>query len=99
MNAIGFGVNVSAIAKLISKKANITPPITTDILVYTEPDAFAKGMNYCKQLTAQGYKVEFGVQESLQTTKSYAQEKGISQIHIVTKDGTVTVQNIGEVNE
>ena len=56
-------------------------------------------MNYCKQLTAQGYKVEFGVQESLQTTKSYAQEKGFHKIHIVTKDGTVTVQNIGEVNE
>ena len=87
--AVGFAVDVDAVAKVIAKNCNMsdyTPSV--DTIVYSVPGMEVKGLKTAKKLREKGEVVENALFETIDAVREYAKEKKISKI-VVIDDGEV----------
>lgn len=83
MPAVGFGVNVDAIAQTLSQRKRISFPQRAELLIHGEPGYETKALHYAAKLISEGIKCESSVFPSAEEAVSYAQEAGIERLDIV----------------
>ena len=83
MPAVGFAVNVDAIAKTLLARGNVCPVLPMDILVHGETGYEVKALEYAADLVAQGLRCETSVLETQDGAVAYAQSSGIKRIDFV----------------
>ena len=81
--AIGFGVEVDALAQAMLARGDDVSPKPADVLVYAEPAAQLRALGRIRTLNAEGLRCENSLAQSVQEAKEYAAAKGIPQIEIV----------------
>lgn len=86
-NAVGFGVNVDAVANYLRKKGSSPKPKTADALVFGKKGFVVEAIAYAQKLSESGMTVENGLFDTLDETLSYAKEKGITKVIVI--DGEV----------
>ncbi len=84
--AVGFGVNVDAVARHLTKIGESFELKTADAVVYGEKGFVVEAIAYAKKLTEQGMTVENSLFDTAEETKEYAASKGIAKLIIVGKD-------------
>jgi ATP phosphoribosyltransferase regulatory subunit len=77
--AIGFAVNVDAIAKAeLAKARSALPP--PEILIHAQAGYEMEGLARLGALTEQGIRAEYSIVESLEEAEEYARQKGILRL-------------------
>ncbi|MEG2597507.1 MAG: ATP phosphoribosyltransferase regulatory subunit, partial [Oscillospiraceae bacterium] len=82
--AIGFGINVDAVAGAI-KNDDDAPPVA-DVLLFAEEGYEVETLLRMNELTKSGLVAEFSVFESFEKTKKYAIQKGIPKIYVIREE-------------
>lgn len=85
MPAIGFSVNVDAIAKTLLERGNVCPVLPMDVLVHGEAGYETKAVEYTSSLLGKGLRCETSVFETQDEAISYAQTSGIKRIDFVAE--------------
>lgn len=83
MPAIGFAVNVDAIAKTLIDRGNVCPVLPMDILVHGEANYEVKALEYAADLIAKGLRCETSVFSTQDEAIDYAQSSGIKRVDFV----------------
>ena len=83
ITAVGFEVNVDAIAKVASKNANEIKVPVPDAIVYAEPGYEVSALKLAQKLRNKGEIVENALFDDLDLVRDYAKEKKISRIIVV----------------
>lgn len=83
MPAIGFDVDIDAIAKTLLDRGNVCPVLPMDVLIHGEPDYEIKAVEYASYLVAKGLRCETSVFETQDEAIDYAQKSGIKRIDFV----------------
>lgn len=83
MPAIGFAINVDALAKILSEKSEIYSIKPADILVHGVNGFEIKALTYISNYIKQGLKCENSVFETKQQALEYAKIKGIKQVVVI----------------
>lgn len=90
--AVGFAVNVEAVARVLLKKDKSGFVKTPNVIVWSENPAMA--LKRCNELISEGFTAVNSVLECPKCTKKYAQEHNIKRVDIVDKDGKVTSEEV-----
>lgn len=82
--AVGFAVNVDAVAKVAMKHQ---PRVQTsaDVLLFAEPGYEMAAIRYAKQLQAEGKITELAMQETLEAALAYAKKKEIQTVYQISE--------------
>lgn len=89
--AVGFAVNVDAIAKVASKNANEIKVPVPDAIVYAEPGYEVSALKLAQKLRNKGEIVENALFDDLDLVRDYAKEKKISRIIVVDSSSRTEV--------
>ena len=81
--AIGFAVNVDAVAKVLAKSGEISELPCADVIVYAESGYEADAFKAAQKLRDEGAVVENALFDDLETVRDYAKEKGIPKVMII----------------
>ena len=81
--AVGFAVNVNAIAKVIEKSGEIPSSPAPDAIVYAESGFEAEAFKVSGKLRAEGLVVETALFEDLESVRAYARERKIAKVVVV----------------
>lgn len=81
--AIGFAINVDAIAKTLLNRGNVCPVLPMDILVHGDTGFEVKAQEYTSDLIAKGLRCEASVFDTQDDAIAYAQTSGIKRIDFV----------------
>ena len=81
--AVGFAVNVNAIAKVIEKNGEIPAVSAPDAIVYAESGFEAEAFKVSGKLRAEGLVVETALFEDLESVRAYARERKIPKVVVV----------------
>lgn len=84
--AVGFAVNVNAVAKLIEKNGVMPAMPRIDAIVYAEEGFEVSAIKTAQVLREQGLVVENALFDDIETVRSYAKEKKIQRVVIVNSD-------------
>jgi len=84
--AMGFGVEVDALANAMLSRGEIRPPKPADVLVFGEDGCEIKALKYITELIEKGFICENSVFETEQQSYKYAVEKGIKRFVLVTEE-------------
>lgn len=84
--AVGFAVNVDAVAKVLTKNGMRAKVKPADIIVYAETGFEVKAIKAAEKLRNEGYIVENALYEDLETVREYAKEMKISKLVIVDNE-------------
>lgn len=79
--AIGFAVNVDAVTKVEIKNTEVTAPIA-DIVIFAEKGYEMKAVQTAENLRKENQIVEISLFDTIEETREYCREKGISKIII-----------------
>ena len=82
--AIGFGIDVDAVAKVV--RQGMTFDFTPDTLIHAEPAHLAAGLKLADEETSAGRKVEFSTFRTASEAEEYARRKGIHRLLIVGEE-------------
>ena len=82
--ATGFGINVNAVSSLLLKGGNAPRTKVADAIVFGEDKNTLKAIAYSNALAKSGIIVENSLFETLEETKEYALDKGISKLYVVS---------------
>ncbi len=90
MPAVGFSVNVDAVAQAMIKRSQGAPVRKPDVLVYGEAGQELAALQYASQLWQQeGLICENALCDSLEEAKALAKAKAIPRVDIVGENGIV----------
>ena len=92
--ATGFAANVDAIAKTIGNDKAQSCSKKPISIVYGEDGYVIDSMAYFKRLINDGMPAEYAVFDDINDVRSYADRKGIAEIHIVSDK--ITVEKVGK---
>lgn len=81
--AIGFGINVDALAAVMMKRGNVPEKKIPDVLVHSEKGYEIEAIKYTGSLSEAGISGENSVFETLEDAVTYAKYKGIKKITLV----------------
>ncbi|MCI8553650.1 MAG: ATP phosphoribosyltransferase regulatory subunit [Clostridiales bacterium] len=81
--AVGFGINVDAITRVMRGEGKIVPPSPPEILVYAQEGHEIEALRKLDELTGEGRLCEFGVLATLEDSLNYAARRHISQVFSV----------------
>ncbi|MCI1964785.1 MAG: ATP phosphoribosyltransferase regulatory subunit [Oscillospiraceae bacterium] len=81
--AIGFAVNVDAIAKTLLDRGNVSPVLPMDIMVHGDDGYEVQALEYAADLIAKGLHCETSVFKTQDEAIDYAQTSGIKRIDFV----------------
>lgn len=84
MPAIGFAINVDAIAKILLKRGEIPPISPVDILIHGDDNYEIQALQHASTLVSQGYKCENSVFTQREQALEYAKQCGIGRIDFVS---------------
>lgn len=84
--AVGFAVNVNAVAKLIEKNGVIPAMPKIDAIVYAEEGFEVTAIKTAQALREQGLVVENALFDDLETVRNYAKEKRIPKVVVVNSE-------------
>ncbi len=90
--AVGFAMNVEAVARVLLKKDKTRFERKPDVIVWSEN--LALGLKHCGDLIAEGLNVVNSVLECPKCTKKYAKEHNIKRVDVVDKDGNVLSEEV-----
>lgn len=90
--AVGFAVNVEAVARVLLKKNKSQFERKPDVIVWSENPALA--LKHCSKLISEGSTAVNSVLECPKCTKKYAKEHNIKRVDIVGADGSVTSEEV-----
>ena len=82
-NAVGFGVNVDSAAKHMMLQGTNASGTNAEVLVFGENGFEVEAMAYVHKLVKQGIKAENSLFDTLDESKAYAKENGISKLVII----------------
>lgn len=85
-NAVGFGVNVDAVANYMRKKGASPEIKIPDAVVFGKTGFVVEAVAYAQKLCDEGMTVENGLFDTLEETMAYAKEKGINKIYVVDEE-------------
>lgn len=92
VTAVGFAVNVEALARVYLKSVDAPLITAPDVLVYSNSHIAA--IRHCRKLAEQGMTVFNSVFATEAEAVEYARSSGIKRIDIVDDDGKVNVKEI-----
>ena len=92
--AIGFGVNVDALTKLMLDRGEIDPPMPPEVLVFAKKGAEIAALKKVDDLTGEGLFCEFSVFDTLEESLQYAEKRNIAQVFAVGGMDDVEVYEI-----
>ncbi|MDE5772393.1 MAG: ATP phosphoribosyltransferase regulatory subunit [Ruminococcus sp.] len=84
--AVGFAVNINAVAKVIEKSGVIPSMPKIDAVVYAEEGFEVAALKAAQELREQGLIVENALFDDLETVRSYAKEKKIPKVVVINSD-------------
>ncbi len=84
--AIGFAVNVNAVAKLIEKNGIIPAMPRIDAIVYAEEGFEVNAVKEAQNLREQGLTVEIALFDDLETVRNYAIERKIPRVIVINSE-------------
>ncbi len=84
--AVGFAVNVNAVAKVIEKNGVLPAPPRIDAIVYAQEGYEAVALKKAKQLREQGLIVENALFSDIESVREYAKERKISRIIVADEN-------------
>lgn len=85
-NAVGFGVNVDAVANYMRKKGASPKLKVADALVFGKKGRVVEAIAYANKLCQEGLVVENGLFDTLEENVAYAKQKGIKKVIIVEEE-------------
>lgn len=83
MPAIGFAVDVDAVAKLSLSDPRASSPKSAQVLVHGRDGFELQAIRYAEQLREQGLVCELSVFDTEEAARQYAQRRGISRMDVV----------------
>ncbi len=84
--AVGFAVNVNAVAKLIEKNGVMPAMPRIDAIVYAEEGFEVSALKTAQKIREQGLVVETALFNDIDTVRNYAIEKKIPKVVIINSD-------------
>lgn len=84
--AVGFAVNVNAVAKLIEKNGIIPAMPRIDAIVYAEEGFEVAAIKSAQSMREQGMVVENALFDDLETVRNYAKEKKIPKVVVINSE-------------
>lgn len=90
--AVGFAVNVEAVARVLLQKEGEKFKSAPDVIVWSENPALA--LKHCAKLISDGLISVNSILECPECTKKYARAHNIVRVDIVDKDGKVTSEEV-----
>lgn len=84
--AVGFAVNVNAVAKLIEKNGIIPAMPRIDAIVYAEESFEVAAIKAAQSMREQGMVVENALFDDLETVRNYAKEKKIPKVVVINSE-------------
>lgn len=84
--AVGFAVNVNAVAKLIEKNGIIPAMPRIDAIVYAEEGFEVAAIKAAQSMREQGMVVENALFDDLETVRNYAKEKKIPKVVVINSE-------------
>ena len=84
--AIGFGINVDALARVMLTRGNIPEKQKADVIVHSESGYEIEAVKYTSSLTEAGIFAENSVFETLEQALSYAKDMGIKKLTVVGEE-------------
>lgn len=84
--AVGFAVNVNAVAKLIEKNGIIPSMPRVDAIVYAEEGFEVTAIKTAQALREQGLVVENALFDDIETVRNYAIEKKIPKVVVINSE-------------
>ena len=90
--AIGFAVNINAVAKLMEKSDVLPAEPKADVIVYAEEGCEVAALKAASELREQGLVVENALFDDLESVREYAMEKKIAKVVVI--DGESKEVNI-----
>ena len=90
--AIGFAVNINAVAKLMEKSDVLPAEPKADVIVYAEEGCEVAALKAARELREQGLIVENALFDDLESVREYAMEKKIAKVVVI--DGESKEVNI-----
>ncbi len=84
--AIGFGINVDALAQVMMNRGNIPQKHVADVLVHSEKGYEIEAIKYTATLSEANILGENSVFETEEEALAYAKDKGIKKLAVVGKE-------------
>ncbi|MDE6665973.1 MAG: ATP phosphoribosyltransferase regulatory subunit [Ruminococcus sp.] len=84
--AVGFAVNINAVAKVIEKNGVIPAMPRIDAVVYAEEGFEVAALKTAQELREQGLVVENALFDDLETVRNYAKDKKIPKVVVINSD-------------
>lgn len=84
--AVGFAVNINAVAKVIEKNGVIPSMPKIDAVVYAEEGFEVAAIKTANELREQGLIVENALFSDIESVREYAKEKKISRVVVIDSD-------------
>lgn len=84
--AVGFAINVDAVAKVLTKNGMRAKVKPADIIVYAETGFEVKAIKAAEKLRSEGYIVENALYEDIETVREYAKEMKISKLVVIDNE-------------
>ena len=81
--AIGFAVNINAVAKLIEKSDVLPAEPRPDVIVYAEEGCEVAALKAAGELRDQGLIVENALFDDLESVRAYAMERKIPKVVVI----------------
>ena len=84
--AIGFGINVDSLARVMLKRGNIPQKKQADVLVHGEAGYEIEAIQYTRTLSQANILGENSVFETVEEALAYAKAKGIKKLAVVAEE-------------
>ena len=88
--AIGFGLEIDALANAMLKRGELGSKKQADVLVFGQEGFELEALLHIRSLNSQGLVCENCVETNLKAAKSYARKIGIKRLDCLTADGPVS---------
>ncbi len=86
MPAVGFAVNVNAIAAANLRSNRSTKARHAEVLVFAADEDLIDGISHCTKLISKGISAEFSTCPTLDAAMEYAKANKIGRIDIIDKE-------------
>ncbi len=90
--AVGFAVNVEAVARVLLQKSGERYKKHPDVIVWSEDSVLA--LKHCTELISAGYCAVNSVLGTIEETREYAKSHGIKRIDIAENDGIIKSEEV-----
>ena len=84
--AVGFAVNINAVAKLMEKSDILPAEPKADVIVFAEEGCEVAALKAANELREQGLVVENALFDDIESVREYAMEKKIAKVVVIDGD-------------